>query len=123
MNDDCQPFVTDCAVRLATDLLAHTWDPVVLMALRTGRRRRIDLLAGLTGVSDKVLSETLRRLVSNGLVARITTTTDRTVAYELSELGGSLADGPLAALGHWAVEHADQVLLAQQQDGASASAR
>ncbi|WP_034089548.1 winged helix-turn-helix transcriptional regulator [Streptacidiphilus albus] len=123
MNDDCQPFVTDCAVRLATDLLAHTWDPVVLMALRTGRRRRIDLLAGLTGVSDKVLSETLRRLVSNGLVTRITTTTDRTVAYELSELGGSLANGPLAALGHWAVEHADQVLLAQQQDGASASAR
>ena len=123
MNDDCQPFVTDCAVRLATDLLAHTWDPVVLMALRTGRRRRIDLLAGLTGVSDKVLSETLRRLVSNGLVTRITTTTDRTVAYELSELGGSLANGPLAALGHWAVEHAGQVLLAQQQDGASASAR
>ena len=123
MNDDCQPFVTDCAVRLATDLLAHTWGPVVLMALRTGRRRRIDLLASLTGVSDKVLSETLRRLVSNGLVTRITTTTDRTVAYELSELGGSLANGPLAALGHWAVEHADQVLLAQQQDGASASAR
>ncbi|MEA2280186.1 MAG: hypothetical protein QOK21_793, partial [Solirubrobacteraceae bacterium] len=42
MNDDCQPFVADCSVRLATDLLAHTWDPVLLMALRGGRRRRIE---------------------------------------------------------------------------------
>ncbi|MHA6761954.1 winged helix-turn-helix transcriptional regulator [Streptacidiphilus sp. PAMC 29251] len=115
MNDECQPFVADCAVRLATDLLAHTWDPVVLMALRAGRRRRIDLLGDLVGISDKVLSQTLRRLAAHGLITRITTTTDRTVAYELSALGESLANGPLAALGHWAVEHADQVLMAQQQ--------
>jgi DNA-binding HxlR family transcriptional regulator len=115
MTDECQPFVTDCALRLATDLLAHTWDPVVLMALRNGRRRRLDLLADLAGASDKVLSQTLRRLISHGLITRISTTADRAVAYELSDLGDSLANGPLAALGHWAVEHADQVLLAQQR--------
>ncbi len=113
MNDDCSPFAADCAVRLAADLITHTWDPVVLMALRAGRRRRIDLLDGIAGVSDKVLTQTLRRLHANGLIMRIATPTDRSVAYELSELGGSLADGPLAALGQWAIDHADQVLAAQ----------
>ncbi|MFJ8361806.1 winged helix-turn-helix transcriptional regulator [Streptomyces sp. NPDC093984] len=114
MNDHCLPFAADCAVRLAADLIAHTWDPVVLMALRAGRRRRIDLLNGISGVSDKVLTQTLRRLHANGLIVRITMPTDRSVAYELSDLGSSLADGPLAALGRWAIDHADQVLAAQE---------
>jgi len=114
VTDHCSPFAADCAVRLAADLIAHTWDPVVLMALRAGRRRRIDLLSSIAGVSDKVLTQTLRRLHANGLIRRITAPADRSVAYELSELGGSLADGPLAALGQWAIDHADQVLAAQE---------
>ncbi|MEU6275610.1 helix-turn-helix domain-containing protein [Streptomyces populi] len=122
MDDHCSPFAADCSVRLATDLIAHTWDPVVLMALRAGRRRRIDLLNGIAGVSDKVLTQTLRRLHDNGLITRITTPADRSVAYELSELGGSLADGPLAALGRWAIDHVDQVLAAQEHHGARGGA-
>ena len=114
MNDHCEPFAADCAVRLAAELIAHTWDPVVLMALRAGRRRRIDLLGAIAGVSDKVLTQTLRRLHSNGLIVRISKPGDRSVAYELSELGGSLSDGPLAALGQWAIDHADQILAAQE---------
>jgi DNA-binding HxlR family transcriptional regulator len=115
VNDHCPPFAADCAIRLAADLIAHSWDPVVLMALRAGRRRRIDLLGGIAGVSDKVLTQTLRRLHANGLILRITTPADRSVAYELSALGRSLADGPLAALGQWAIDHAGQVLAAQEQ--------
>ena len=114
MNDHCEPFAADCAVRLAAELITHTWDPVVLMALRAGRRRRIDLLGAIAGVSDKVLTQTLRRLHTNGLIVRITKPGDRSVAYELSELGGSLSDGPLAALGQWAIDHADQILAAQE---------
>ncbi|MFB7945513.1 winged helix-turn-helix transcriptional regulator [Kitasatospora phosalacinea] len=117
MNDHhCEPFAADCAVRLAAELIAHTWDPVVLMALRAGRRRRLDLLAAVAGVSDKVLTQTLRRLHANGLIVRITTPGDRAVAYELSPLGTSLADGPLAALGAWAVRHADEILAAQEAE-------
>jgi DNA-binding HxlR family transcriptional regulator len=121
VNDDCQPFVADCTVRLATDLLAHTWDPVVLMALRAGRRRRIELLAESGGISDKVLSESLRRLIANGLITRVTTTADRAVAYELSDLGDSLANGPMAALAGWAIDHGDQVLAAQQESRSAAN--
>jgi DNA-binding HxlR family transcriptional regulator len=114
MNDVCQPFASDCAIRLATDLLAHTWDPVVLAALRTGPRRRSDLLAYVGGISDKVLSETLRRLMFNGLLKRTAGDADRAVTYELTELGESLVTGPMAALGSWAVARGDQVLAAQQ---------
>ncbi|MGW2826523.1 winged helix-turn-helix transcriptional regulator [Streptomyces sp. NPDC001443] len=123
MTDHCSPFAADCAVRLAADLISHTWDPVVLMALRAGRRRRIDLLGDIAGVSDKVLTQTLGRLCANGLITRITAPADRSVAYELSELGDSLAEGPLAALGRWAVEHADQVLAAQERHGAGTGDR
>ena len=117
MDDVCQPFVSDCAVRLATDLLAHTWDPVVLVALRAGPRRRTDLLSGVGGISDKVLSEALRRLMFNGLLKRSAGGSDRAVTYELTDLGESLANGPIAALGSWAVEHGDEVLAAQAANG------
>jgi DNA-binding HxlR family transcriptional regulator len=115
VHDDCPSFAPDCRVRLVTDLLAHTWDPVVLMALRAGRRRRIDLLAGIGGISDEVLSEALRRLLASGLITRVAPTSGRTVVYELSDLGDSLANGPMTALGRWAIDHGDQVLTAQQR--------
>ena len=66
MTYDCPPFVADCRVRAVTDLLTHTWDPVVLMALRYGGRRRRELLADIGGISDKALTQSLRRLMDNG---------------------------------------------------------
>jgi DNA-binding HxlR family transcriptional regulator len=113
VNEDCQTFVADCRVRVATDLLAHTWDPVVLMALRTGPRRRLELLGGIGGISDKVLSESLRRLSANGLVRRVEVPSDRGVSYALSDLGHSLAAGPMTALARWAVDNGDELLAAQ----------
>lgn len=101
-DHDCPPFVSDCHVRLATDLIAHTWDPVVLMALRRGPRRRSELLAEIGGVSDKVLADALRRVLASGLVAR----GDR---YALTPLGESFVEGPLAALAQWAVDRGDEV--------------
>jgi DNA-binding HxlR family transcriptional regulator len=107
--DECPPFAADCGVRLATGLLAHQWDPVVLMALRAGPRRRLDLLADVRGISDKVLYESLRRLTGSGLLARVAD--GRAVAYELTGLGASLADGPLLELGRWAERHLDELPL------------
>ena len=114
MDEHCQPFAADCRVRVATDLLAHTWDPVVLMALRAGPRRRLELLRGIGGISDKVLSESLRRLGLNGLITRVAASAERGVAYELSDLGESLAEGPMAELARWAVVNGDALLEAQQ---------
>jgi DNA-binding HxlR family transcriptional regulator len=113
--EDCAPFAADCAVLLGAELIAHTWDPVVLMALRAGARRRIDLLGDVAGVSDKVLTESLRRLLVNGLIKKVSSAGERSVVYELTTLGAGLANGPLVALGRWAVEHAEEVLAAQDR--------
>ena len=118
MDNRCEPFVADCAVRLATDLIAHRWDPVVLLTLRSGPHRRVDLLSRIGNVSDKVVAEALRRLTTNGLVTR-EIAEDRTITYRLSDLGASLADGPLAALGEWAIEHGEDVLAAQERNRAA----
>ncbi|RKN49884.1 transcriptional regulator, partial [Streptomyces klenkii] len=61
MNEEpCHTFVSDCHVRAAAELIRHTWDPVVLSALRAGATRRQELLVRIAGVSDKVLTQALQ---------------------------------------------------------------
>jgi DNA-binding HxlR family transcriptional regulator len=105
-QDGCETFVSDCQVRAAVELIDHTWDPVVLSALRAGPTRRSVLLKRIAGASDKALTESLRRLTARGLVARMANGSRRDAAhYELTALGASFAGGPLARLAEWAAEH------------------
>jgi DNA-binding HxlR family transcriptional regulator len=114
-EDRCEGLVADCRLRAATDLFAHTWDPVVLAALGPGPRRRRDLRTAIGGVSDKVLTEALRRLCANGLVERRAfAQAPPRVDYTLTKLGQSLVDGPMKALGDWTTEYADELLAAQE---------
>ena len=116
MNDE---LLVDCRLRAATELLSHTWDPVVLAGLRAGPRRRSDLLDAVGGLSDKVLTETLRRLLAHGLVERRShPAAPPRVEYRLSALGESLVEGPLRELGRWIAEHGDELLEAQDRGGA-----
>ncbi|MUL83957.1 MULTISPECIES: helix-turn-helix domain-containing protein [unclassified Mycolicibacterium] len=107
MNEaGCETFVSDCRIRTAAELIKHTWDPVVLSALRLGPTRRSVLLERIAGVSDKVLTGALRRLVLRGLVRKAADDMRRDAAvYELTELGTSFAEGPLLQLGRWAAEN------------------
>ena len=114
--DECVELIADCRLRAATDLFLHRWDPVLLAALAEGPRRRADLRSSVGGISDKVLTESLRRLLANGLVAR----TRRggappRVDYALTALGTSLVEGPLRELGRWTLAHADELLAAQDR--------
>lgn len=111
MNQDgCETFVSDCHVRAAVELINHTWDPVVVSALRIGPTRRSALLERVAGASDKALTESLRRLVSHGLVTRGASGARRdTAVYELTALGKSFAHGPLAHLAEWAAANQDEL--------------
>lgn len=113
LDGDCQTFISDCQVRAATDLVKHIWDPVVLSALRVGPTRRHALHAQIRDVSDKALTESLRRLQHRGLVARDSGTNvpgrSVTAVYRLTPLGESFAHGPLAALAQWAADHHDEL--------------
>ncbi|AEH10569.1 winged helix-turn-helix transcriptional regulator [Candidatus Frankia meridionalis] len=112
----CEELVADCRIRAATDLFAHTWDPVVLAALRLGPRRRRELRVAIGGISDKVLTEALHRLCGHGLVdRRAFAQAPPRVEYTLTSLGQSLVDGPMKALGDWTLEHGDELLDAQER--------
>lgn len=119
MGDDdgaCYEFVADCRLRSTTDLFAHTWPPVVLSALHLGPRRRRDLRAAIGGISDKALTEALHRLLAHGLIVRHAyREAPPRVEYELTRLGQSLIDGPIAALARWTLEHGDELLEAQER--------
>ncbi|PWV82133.1 DNA-binding transcriptional regulator, HxlR family [Prauserella marina] len=119
MNDDrtasCEQLLADCRLRAATELFAHTWDPIVLAGLRAGPLRRSELLERVGGLSDKVLTETLRRLLANGLVERRRhRAAPPRVDYRLSSLGASLVDGPMRELASWIREYGDELLEAQE---------
>ncbi|MFI9154693.1 winged helix-turn-helix transcriptional regulator [Streptomyces sp. NPDC053367] len=110
-------FLADCRARLAFDLLANTWNSVVLWALKEGPRRPGELRERIGGISQKVLTETLRRLEFNGLVSRWAYGgSPPRVEYELTGLGRTLLV-PIDAFGAWAFEHGDEVMVAQERYG------
>ncbi|WP_306209624.1 winged helix-turn-helix transcriptional regulator [Actinoplanes sp. RD1] len=109
-------FVADCRLRLATDLFTHVWDPVVLAALAGGPQRRRALRARIGGVSDKVLTESLHRLVASGLLERRSfAEAPPRVDYALTALGRSFAEGPMSALGAWVTRYGDDLVEARDR--------
>jgi len=109
-------LAVDCRLRAATDLLAHTWDPVILATLRAGPRRRHALRSAIGGISDKALTQALHRLHTNGLIARHThPSAPPRVDYTLTDLGRTFVEGPLSALGTWITEYGDALLDAQER--------
>lgn len=114
-----QNFLADCRARLAFDLLANTWNAVVIWALREGPARPGQLRERIGGISPKVLTETLRRLQFNGLVERRAYMgAPPRVEYELTRLGQGLL-APIEAFGAWAFEHGDEVMAAQEREDAT----
>ncbi|MET9510618.1 helix-turn-helix domain-containing protein [Streptomyces flavidovirens] len=109
MND----LLADCPARLGFDLLANTWNAVVIYALADGPRRPGELRAEIGGISAKVLTQTLRRLEGYALVERHAyAESPPRVEYGLTGLGASLLE-PIRALGRWSAEHGDEFVAAQ----------
>lgn len=110
-----QDFLADCRTRLAFDLVTHTWNPVVIRALKDGPARPGELRARIRGISPKVLTEALRRLEFNGLVARRAYGgSPPRVEYALTGPGRTLL-APIEAFGAWAHDHGDEVLDARDR--------
>ena len=80
-----------CSARDALELIASKWAMLILPALASGPMRNAQLLRRIGGVSQKVLTQTLRELERNGLIVRRDLELrPRRVEYELSRLGRSL---------------------------------
>jgi DNA-binding HxlR family transcriptional regulator len=116
-------FLANCPSRQLLDRISDKWVALILAALGSDGPRPGDDSVGdpramryselshrLAGVSQKMLTQTLRSLERDGLVTRtVTPTVPVTVTYELTDLGLSLQDTMLR-IKTWAEAHMDQVL-------------
>ena len=89
--------------------IGDKWSVLVVMSLSDGPRRFSELRRGIGGVSQRMLTLTLRSLERDGLVTRtITPSIPPRVDYELTPLGRSLQE-PVVALGEWAFQNMPQI--------------
>ncbi|MEU6277213.1 helix-turn-helix domain-containing protein [Streptomyces populi] len=91
-------FHTDCPARDVVDHVTSRWGVWVLISLRSNDLRFYELRNSIQGVSEKMLAQTLRALVQDGLVRReVEPTTPPQVTYGLSEFGRDVSE-PLTDL-------------------------
>jgi DNA-binding HxlR family transcriptional regulator len=96
-------------IRESLNVLSSKWCVGVLLALGEGPRRYHQILSELHPISEKVLTQTLRTMERDGLIARhVHAEVPPRVEYELTRLGASMA-GPMKALGNWAMTYAEHV--------------
>lgn len=115
-NNDISPdvFQVNCGSRRVLDLIADTWSMLVLYALADDTTLRYrDLHDKIEGISQKMLTQTLRQLERNGFVLRKKYMSGPPrVEYSLSELGQTIMQ-PLGALCEWAQDNLEEVYDAQ----------
>ncbi len=81
-------FHTDCPARDVVDHVTSRWGVWVLISLRSNDLRFYELRDSIQGISEKMLAQTLRALVQDGLVWRkVEPTTPPQVTYGLTEFG------------------------------------
>jgi DNA-binding HxlR family transcriptional regulator len=91
------------------------WSVQIIMRLGSGTLRFNEIRRSIGGISQRMLTLTLRGLERDGLVTRtVFATVPPRVDYALTELGVSLAS-PVMALGAWALDHLDDIEAAQHR--------
>lgn len=102
-----------CPVRDILDKVGDKWSMLVVIELSGGERRFSELRRGIPDISQKMLTQTLRLLQRDGLVARqVFPTVPPAVSYRLTPLGQSLLQ-PFAALVEWADKNHPIVVAAR----------
>ncbi|HET7233715.1 MAG TPA: helix-turn-helix domain-containing protein [Longimicrobium sp.] len=110
-----------CGSRSVLDLVADKWAVIVIYVLAGGTHRFGELQRAVGGVSQKMLTQTLRGLERDGLVERrVYPEVPPRVEYTLSPLGETLVE-PLSSLCRWAEEHYWEVERARGRPGADAT--
>ncbi len=96
--DRVDPCDADCPSRDMLDVIGDRWSLLIMLVIAQGAHRNGELKRRVGGISQKMLTQTLRALEANGLVERHDfRTVPPHVEYHLTALGVSLGDavGPL----------------------------
>jgi DNA-binding HxlR family transcriptional regulator len=105
----------DCPVREVLDRVGDKWSVLVIVLLGQGTHRFNELHRAIEGISQRMLTLTVRSLERDGLVKRtVYATVPPRVDYELTELGETLL-APLGALSAWANAHRGDIRAARDQ--------
>jgi DNA-binding HxlR family transcriptional regulator len=103
------------AVRPILEQIANKWAILVLTFVCDKPQRFNVIKRRLDGITQKALTETLRRLERNGLIARrVIPASPPGVEYSITKLGRTLQD-PFAALYDWSVTHQSEIAKAQSK--------
>jgi DNA-binding HxlR family transcriptional regulator len=106
-------YVAECPSRQVLDTLSDKWVTLVLTALAEGPRRYSELARMIAGVSQKMLTQTLRTLERDGLVTRtITPSVPVRVDYQLTGLGQTILP-VVGAIKHWSETHIQEIHAAR----------
>ena len=115
-------YFAACPTRQALDRLADKWTVLVVGLLEERPHRFGELLRRIDGISQKMLTQTLRSLEQDGLIdRRVKPTVPVTVEYSLTATGRTLTE-PLDAVRRWAERHIESVLASRARHAGSAKA-
>jgi DNA-binding HxlR family transcriptional regulator len=99
----------DCGIRDVLDRIGDKWSVLVIVELASGSRRFRELQRAIDGISQRMLTLTVRRLERDGLVTRtVYPTVPAQVTYELTERGNSLTR-LVKQLADWSLDHKDAI--------------
>ena len=111
------PYVASCPTRQLLDRISGKWVVLTLGLLEDGPLRFSELKRSIEGISQKMLTQTLRGLEQDGLITREAfATVPVTVEYDLTPLGRSL-NGALEPLRSWATKNMGRVAKARDRNG------
>ncbi|WP_461164093.1 winged helix-turn-helix transcriptional regulator [Arthrobacter sp. R4-81] len=104
-----EPDHPDCGIRDVLDRIGDKWSVLVIVELASGVRRFRELQRAIEGISQRMLTLTVRRLERDGLVTRtVYATVPAQVTYQLTERGSSLTL-LVKQLADWSLEHKDSI--------------
>jgi DNA-binding HxlR family transcriptional regulator len=114
-NSPWNPYLKACPTRQLLDRIGDQWTVLVIGALAAGPLRYTDLERRIDGISEKMLTQTVRALERDGFVTRtVQPVVPPHVEYQLTDLGRSL-QAPIASLASWATGHMSEVLAAREE--------
>lgn len=103
-------FDDSCMVHVALKMIADKWILLILFSLIPGKRRTSELQKNIHGISPKMLSQSLKKLMEYGMVKRkVYPQVPPKVEYSLTEFGESIIP-VLSKLFYWSAEWQERIL-------------
>jgi DNA-binding HxlR family transcriptional regulator len=107
-------FTLDCPTQQVLDIIGNKWSVIIIYCLAYQTRRYKQLERKIEGISQKVLTQTLRKLENNGLIERkVYPVVPPQVEYSLTPLGETLVE-PLSLLAEWSEQNMSEIKKHQQ---------